>query len=159
MWFTSFQVMCCCFKVHWFIKMRLHCVIVNKRWHSIVIFHLQEPRQFVKQWWMYCHQSWLVVSLLENQVMCHYTFPLKSNFNGMGIMPFHHTLIVVKGNMTMPPSWLPKWNGTHAIPLYNGCSGKEHDNATLFITKMEWDSCHPPYINPSGRQWWQCHLD
>jgi hypothetical protein len=24
---------------------------------------------------------------------------------------------------------------------------------------MEWDSCHPPYINPSGRQWWQCHLD
>jgi hypothetical protein len=51
----------------------------------------------------------------------------------MGLMPFHHTLTVVKGSMTMPPSLLPKWNGTHAIPLYIGCNGKEYDDATFFI--------------------------
>jgi hypothetical protein len=43
-------------------------------------------------------------ALLENQVMHHYTLPFKSNLNGMGCMPFHHTLVVVKGNTTMPLS-------------------------------------------------------
>jgi hypothetical protein len=75
-----------------------------------------------------------IIALVENQVLCHYTFPLKSNFNGIGLVPFHHTLTIVKGSTTMPPSWLPKWNGIHAIPLYNGCSGKECDNATFFTT-------------------------
>jgi hypothetical protein len=116
-----------------------------------------------------------------------YTLPLKSNFSGMGHMPFHHTLVIVKGNVIMPLSWLFKCNGTHAIPLCNGCNGREYDNAMLFITSMEWDSCHstihwckwketmtmppcwllprwnstwaiPQYIDTNGRQLWQCPL-
>jgi len=45
----------------------------------------------------------------------------------MGLVPFHHTLIAVKGNMTMPTSLLHEWNGIHVIPLYNGCNGWEYD--------------------------------
>jgi hypothetical protein len=41
-------------------------------------------------------------------------------------------LIVMKGNVTMPPFLLPTWNGTHVIPLCNGCNGREYDNATFF---------------------------
>ncbi len=112
-----------------------------------------------------------------------YTLPFKSNFSGMGCMSFHHTLVLVKGNVIMPLSWLLKWNGIHAIPLYNGYSGREYDNAMFFITSMEWVTCHstihwckwkeimtmspcwllprwnwtcaiPPYIVRSGRQLW-----
>lgn len=64
----------------------------------------------------------------------HYTLPLKSNFSGMELVPLHHTLTIMKGNMTMALFLLPRWNGTHAIPLYNGCRGKERDNATFFTT-------------------------
>jgi len=65
-------------------------------------------------------------------VLAPLTLPLKSNFSGMGLVPFHHTLTIVEGNMTMPHFLLPKWNGTHAIPMYNGCNGREYENATLF---------------------------
>jgi hypothetical protein len=41
-------------------------------------------------------------ALVENQVLGHYALPLKSNFIGMGLMSFHHSLIIVKGNMTIP---------------------------------------------------------
>jgi hypothetical protein len=97
------------------------------------------PNSIARPWTLSRWQPFLVVwscalSLLENQALCHYTLPLKSNFNGMGLVPFHHTLTIVKGSTTMPPFWLPEWNGTHAIPLYNGCRGKERDNATFFTT-------------------------
>jgi len=85
----------------------------------------------------------------------HYTLPLKSNLSGMRFVPFHHTLIIVKGsvtmpnfyhlngmglmplhyimvvmegNMTMPPFLLLKWNGICAI------IEREHDNASFFTT-------------------------
>lgn len=51
--------------------------------------------------------------------MCHYTLPLRSDFNGMGLVSLHHTLIVMKGSMKMPFFLLPKLNGIHTIPLYN----------------------------------------
>jgi hypothetical protein len=57
--------------------------------------------------------------------MHHYTLPFKSNFNGMGLVPFHHTLTIVKGNMTMPNFLLLKWNGIHAIPPYIDVSGMQ----------------------------------
>jgi len=103
----------------------------------------------------------------------------------MWCMPFHHTLVVMKRNVTMPLFWLLKWNGTHAIPLCNGYSGREDDNAMDVNASVEWDLCHstihwrkwketmtmppcwllprwnwtyaiPPYIDTSGRQLWQC---
>jgi hypothetical protein len=64
---------------------------------------------------------------IRKQVLHHYTLPLKSNFNGMGLVPFHHTLIIVKGNVPMQISLLPEWNRIHVIPLYNGCNGWEYD--------------------------------
>jgi hypothetical protein len=76
--------------------------------------------------------KWFKQALLEYQVLCHYTLPLKSNFSGMWHMPFHHVLVVVKGNVTMPLSWLLKWNGTNAIPPCNGYSCREYDNAMFF---------------------------
>jgi len=146
---------------------------------GILIFFFQWE-QFITKWFKH--------ALLENQVLCHYTIPFKSNFSGMWRMPFHHTLVVVKGNVTMPLSWLLKWNGIHAIPPCNGYSLREYDNAKFFYCRIvEWNSCHstihwhkwkeivtmppcwllprwnwtctiPPYIDTSGRQLWQCHF-
>ncbi len=71
MQFTSLQIMSCCFKMHWLIGMWLYCVIINKQWHSKIIFHLQEPRQFARWWWMYCHQLWLVVFWIKTtEISC-----------------------------------------------------------------------------------------
>jgi hypothetical protein len=81
-------------------------------------------------------------SFLENLVLLHHTLPFKSSFSGMGRVSFHHTLIVVEGNATTPPSWLPKWNGTHAIPPYIDHSEREFDNANFLIAYVEGESCH-----------------
>jgi hypothetical protein len=48
--------------------------------------------------------SYQVLALLKIQVLCHYTIPLKSNFSGMGFVPFHHTLTIMNKNVTTPPS-------------------------------------------------------
>jgi hypothetical protein len=83
---------------------------------------------------------------------CHYILPLKSNFSGMELVPLDHTLTIMKGNMTIALFLLPKWNGTHAIPLYNDCSRKECDNATFYLPKWNGICAIPPYINTNRRQ-------
>jgi hypothetical protein len=71
---------------------------------------------------------------MDSTNLRQYKLPFKSNFNGMRLVPIHYTLIVMKRNMTMPTSLLPKWNGTRAIPPYNGCIGWDYDKATFYTT-------------------------
>jgi hypothetical protein len=42
----------------------LQCVIINNQWHYKVVFHLQEPRLFVKMW-KFCHRLWLAMSWIK----------------------------------------------------------------------------------------------
>jgi hypothetical protein len=76
------------------------------------------------------------------------------NFNGMGFVPFHHTLIVMKGNMTMPIFLLLKWNGIHVIPQYNGCNGWEYDTPPNSFM----DSIAKPKVKTSKRGVGVCSL-
>jgi hypothetical protein len=53
------------------------------------------------------------------------TMPLIDYLSGIGLMPFHCIMVIVEGNMTMPPFLLPKWNGICAIPPYIDTSGMQ----------------------------------
>ncbi len=134
-------------KCHQIINCKRHHVVVQSNWQS---HNYNYNRFFHPLTWMIVSMTWTplqpmwittfgftiefwIVTLLENQVLCHYILPFKSSFRQMWCMPFHHTLVVVKGNATMLLSWLFKWNGIHAIPLCNGYSGREYDNLPCFL--------------------------
>jgi hypothetical protein len=43
----------------------------------------------------------------------------------MGFMPFYYIVVVMEGNMKMPPFLLPKWNRMNVIPPYIDASGMQ----------------------------------
>jgi hypothetical protein len=65
--FNWLQVHKSCFVVPRHIDLlncHLQCVIIDNQWHYKVVFHLQEPRLFVKMW-NFCHQLWLAMSWIK----------------------------------------------------------------------------------------------
>ncbi len=69
---TSLKARFCYSNMHWHSKALLLHVIVIKVWHYKAPYLFQEPGQFAKQWWRFCHQLLLLVCyqprlrLLEN---------------------------------------------------------------------------------------------
>jgi hypothetical protein len=53
------------------------------------------------------------------------TMRLIDYLSGMGLMPFHCIMVVLEGNMTMPHFLLIEWNGACAIPPYIDASGMQ----------------------------------
>lgn len=47
--------------MNWFFQTRLHCATIDNLWHYKIMYHLQEPRLYVKSWWMFCPQLSLVL--------------------------------------------------------------------------------------------------
>jgi len=53
---TSLKARFCYSNMHWHSKALLLYVIIVKMWHYKAPYLLQEPGQFAKQWWRFCHQ-------------------------------------------------------------------------------------------------------
>jgi len=59
--------------------------------------------------------------------------------SGMGFMPFHYTMVVMDGNVTMPPFLPPKYNGIRAIPVYIDINGMQLWQCQLVDYCLRWN--------------------